>query len=94
MVCTQRSVGICIRGAFQCDRIHIGNPVQRLGRVEHLLERPLLIWGTPKQRVASEVGRVTHRWIQPLVADQLDPWLESLDQFAVLLRKRCRHYHA
>jgi len=59
-----------------------------------MLERSLLSRGTPKRRVAREVGRVTHRRIQRLVADEVDSWLESLDQLAVLLREWCGNHYA
>ena len=76
---------IRIRGPLQRVGVDVGNAVERLGRVEHLLERSLLSRGTTKRRIAGEVGRMTHRRIQRLVADQVDPRLESLDQLAVLL---------
>ena len=43
-----------VRGALQRGRIHVGYPVQRLGRVKHLLKRPLLSRGTPKRRVTGK----------------------------------------
>ena len=76
-----------VRRALQGGRVDIGNAVERVGRVEHLLEGPLLLGRPGEPGVAGEVGRMPHRRIERLVADQLDPRLAPLDQLAQLFGK-------
>ena len=74
------------------DRRRVSRTTPRPSRA--LLERSLLIRVRRNDGSPEEIGRVTHRRIQRLVADQVDSWLESLDQFAVLLGEWCGDHHA
>jgi hypothetical protein len=80
--------GIRIRRPPQGVGVDIGNAVERLGRVDHVLELLLLSRGSTKRRIPGEVSRMAHRGIQRLVTDQVDARLQPLDQLAVLLGQR------
>jgi len=77
-----------VGGPAQGSGVDIGNAVERFGRVDHRLEGTLLLRCPAKRRIPAEVSGVAHRWIQRLVANQVDPRLELEDPPAVLLAER------
>jgi hypothetical protein len=83
-----------VRRPLQGCGVDIGNAVEDLGRVDHVIERLLLAGGPLKRRIPGEVGGMAHRGVQRLVADQVDAGLQPLDQLAVCLGQRRGDDHA
>ena len=86
--------GVGVRRPLQGRGVDVGNAVQDLGRIDQVVERLLLARCPLEGRIAGEVSGVPHRGIERLVADQVDPRLQSLDQLAVRLVQRRGHNHA
>ena len=81
-------------GARQCGGLLVRDAVERLRRIDELLEGLLLLGSAPKGRVADVVAGETLRRQQRLVSNEIDARLCTHDQVDQVLADRCGSHHS